>query len=330
MAEHAETGLTIRTIATHERGAVLDLLDEWISREFFGRYFEHDPAFRDDLCFVALDGDRIVSTLQVFGKDVRLGGTTVRVGGVGNVFTTAAYRERHAASQLLSLAIAAMDEQGFDLSLLFASRLAFYGRHGWTSHPRQFVFIDRGAASISGAYSITRFAMERDLAAVMTVYDTYCETLAGTTRRDRRYWNGQLRYAGNFDEDFLVARASDRIVAYARAATLYEHYVIMEHAYLPGHAGAFTDLVCRLHSQEGAALAGTTSHLAVEPGVVQELAARGLTLRTIDDVFWMWRVISPTRLARKLGVSPDAVTTDDFLPSLLPADRSVFWLSDRF
>ena len=83
--------MEFRTIQRHERDAVLDLLGEWFGdREFFARYFRNDPSFRDDLCFVAVDDGRIVSTLQVFSKRVRVNGAVLEVGGVGNVFTTAA------------------------------------------------------------------------------------------------------------------------------------------------------------------------------------------------------------------------------------------------
>jgi hypothetical protein len=104
----------------------------------------------------------------------------------------------------------------------------------------------------------------------------------------------------------------------------------MEHGYLPGHAHALIDLVCRLHGHEGAASPGTLTQLAMEPEVVRQLATRGLTVRAIDDPFWMWRVISPARLAKKLGVSQSEVERDNFFPNLLPPDGSVFWLSDRF
>ncbi len=327
---------TVRAVARHERAAVLDLLDEWISRDFFGRYFEHDPAFRDDLCFVATAGGRIVSTLQVFEKLVRVDSATLRVGGVGNVFTTAACRARGLASQVLTHAIAAMEAQGFDLSLLFATRLEFYGRHGWSSHLRHLIFIDPERAvlsTISHRYVIEGFEPERDLDAVMGVYNAYCERLPGTTVRDRRYWLGQLRYAGNTDEDFLIARtkaADGPIVAYARGTPLFDYYVIMEHGCLPGHESALTDLVCRLHGAEGSALPGTLAHLATEPKVREALTARGLTHRVIEDVFWMWRVISPTRLAQKLGLTPAEVDREDFWMRLFPPERSLFWTSDRF
>jgi GNAT superfamily N-acetyltransferase len=323
--------LTFRTIEPHERGAVLDLLHEWISREFFGRYFEYDPAFRDDLCFVAAAGERLVSTLQVFTKHVRVDGAVVKVGGVGNVYTTPAYRDRRLASQLLTRAVAAMEERGFDLSLLFAVRLPFYGRLGWASHLRRFVFIDPGQPQPSGRYVLERFDAARDLDRLMEIYDAYSGRHPGTVVRDRQYWEGQLHYAGNPAEDFFVARSANdaAIVAYARATTLYDFYVVIEHGYAPGHELALSDLVCRLHAIEGAALPGTLTQLVCEPQVIATLRARGLTPRTVDDVFWMWRVLAPDRLARKLGISTTEVARDDFLTRLFPPDRAVYWLSDR-
>ena len=322
--------IEFRTIASHERDAVLDLLAHWLQdRAFFARYFHHDPTFRDDLCFVAVDRGTIVSTLQVFRKQVRVNGAVVQVAGIGNVFTADAYRERGLASQLLTRAIAAMDEHEFDLSMLFATRLIFYGRHGWQSHVRHLVFIEPAPVAPTGRYDIAPFEAA-DLDAVMRVYDSYTAGLSGPTLRDRRYWLGQLQYAGNPQEHFLVARAGGEIVAYARGTTLYDFYVIMEHAYLPGHEDALVDLVCRLHGTEAAALPGTITQLTTAQGVQEGLRSRGLSLRTVEDMFWMWRVVSAERLAAKLRIDPGALATDDIYHRLLPPERSVFFLADRF
>ncbi len=322
--------IEFRTIAPHERDAVLDLLAEWFGdRAFFARYFEHDLAFRDDLCFVARHGGRVVSTLQVFRKPVRIDGAVVEVGGVGNVFTAAEYRERGVASQLLNRAVAAMDEHGFDLSLLFATRLVFYGRRGWQSHVRHLVFIEPGVADTAGAYAVEPFR-QADLDAVMRIYDAYTAPLSGPTVRDRRYWEGQLGYAGNPYEDFLVARDGGAVVAYARGTALYDFYVIMEHGCLPGHDEALAQLVRRLHGREAAALPGTITQLAIAPAVQERLRGAGLRLRTIEDVFWMWRIISHERLARKLGMDPEELGSDDVFLRLLPPEQSVYWIADRF
>ena len=322
--------MEFRTIRCDERDAVLDLLQHWLGdRDFFARYFHHDPAFCDDLCFVAVDHGRIVSTFQVFRKSVRLNGVGVEVGGVGNVFTAAEYRERGLAGELLRRGVQAMEEHQFDLSLLFATRLAFYGRLGWMSHVRHLVFIDAVRVAATGRYALEPFTPS-DLGAVMRIYEHYSAAFSGPTVRDPGYWRGQLCYAGNPREDFLVARDGDAIVAYARGTTLYDFYLIMEHGHLPGHEEALAQLICRLHAIEGAALPGTITQLAVAPAVREQLRRRGLNLYMIEDVFWMWRIIAPERLATKLGVPVAELERDDVFHRLLPPERSVYWIADRF
>jgi len=322
--------LDFRTIVPHERDAVLDLLAEWLNdRAFFARYFEHDVGYRDALCFVAADGKRIVSTLQVFRRRICVDGVEVQVGGIGNVFTTAAYREHGIASELLTRAVAAMDAHGFDLSLLFAVRLAFYGRLGWQSHVRHLVFVEGAPAHDDGPSALAPF-VQRDLDAVMEIYDAYNTGRSGPTVRDRRYWLGQLHHAGNPHEDFLVARRGGEIVAYARGAPLYDVYVVMEHGHLPGHEDALVQLLCHLQTTAAAAFPGMVTQLAIAPDVQERLRRRGLTLRPVEDVFWMWRIISPERLAAKLGIDAASLDTEDVFHRLLPPERSVYWMADRF
>jgi hypothetical protein len=47
-------------------------------------------------------------------------------------------------------------------------------------------------------------------------------------------------------------------------------------------------------------------------------------------MFWMWRIISEKRLAAKLGVPASGLGGDDVYHRLLPPERSVFWIADRF
>jgi predicted N-acetyltransferase YhbS len=322
--------MELRTIEVSERGAVLDLLAEWLGdRAFFARYLEHDPTFRADLCFVAADEGRFVSTLQVFRKRIRLRGAVAEVAAVANVFTTAGYRDRRLASQLVTMASAAMADHGFDLSLLFATRIPFYGRLGWQSHVRQLLYIEPGNCPADGDYALRVFT-PADLPAVMEIYDAYNAERVGTTVRDVPYWEGQLRYAGNPQEDFLLAADGERVVAYARGTKLYDFYVVMEHAHLAGAEAALTQLIGHLHGSVARALPGTITHLTTSPEVQRALKANGLELRTVDDVFWMWRVVSPARLAAKLGIDPIDLENDDVFFRLLPPATSVYWMADRF
>jgi GNAT superfamily N-acetyltransferase len=321
--------VVLRTIATRERDAVLDLLAGWLNdRAFFARYFAHDPTFRDDLCFVAEADGRLISTLQVFRKVVRAGGAVLNVACVGNVYTDPEWRAAGLAGTLLERALAAMDAHGFDASLLFASRLDFYARFGWRSLLRQLSFINRGAIAAPAA-AAEPFDAARDLGDVMAIYDAYGAAVAGSTVRDTSYWNGHLRYAGNPDERFLVARRDGRVVAYARGTTLYEFPVIIEHGCAAGGTAALADLIAHLH-RDATGYSGSLAQLSPDPALAAALAERGLEVRGIDDSSWMWHPLSGERLAAALRVPVGTARADGFFADLLPAAQSRYWMSDRF
>lgn len=321
----------LRTIAAEERDAVLDLLAEWYNdRAFFARYLLYDPTFSPELCFVAEEQGRLISTFQVFRKQIRLDGTCLEVAGVGNVFTTAPARGRGIASRLLEYGLAQLPKHHFDVSLLFAVRIAFYGRLGYQNHLRYLVFFAPGAAVARKRKYLVRPFARTDLPAVRAIYDTYSGRLRGTTMRTPAYWEGQLRYAGNPHEHFLVAVNRDQIVAYARATQLWDFYVVMEYGYTPGHVGALVELLLQHYTEGTCRYPGMLVQLAHEPGVLDTLRSYGLTDHRIEDVFWMWRVVSPERLSSKLGLSPRLLPTPALWQELLPPESSLYWISDRF
>jgi GNAT superfamily N-acetyltransferase len=321
-----QTSIVVRTIATSERDAVLDLLADWLNdRDFFARYFAYDPSFRDDLCFVAEDGGRIVSTMQVFRKLVRIDGATLAVGCVGNVYTAPAYRQAGVASSLLERSLAAMDRHGFDVSLLFATRLDFYARFGWRSQLRYLSFIEPCAAQ--PATDAEDFVPARDLDGVTHVYGVHSAPIPGSTVRDAPYWNGQLRYAGNPDERFRIVRRGGAVVAYARATTLYDFHTIIEHGCLPGAEPALADLIAQMHAGSPT---GTIAQLTPSADLEELLRGHGLTVNRVEDRSWMWHALDAARLATKLRVPEATVRSEGFFEELLPALSSRYWLSDRF
>ncbi len=320
--------LVLRCITAAERDAVLDLLAGWLDRAFFARYFAHDPTFRDDLCFVATVGGRPVSTLQVFRKTVQVDGARLAVAAVGNVYTDPAHRGAGVASALLAHALPVIAQHDFDVSLLFATRLAFYGRFGWRSVPRALTFVAAGGGA-DAAPALEPFDRARDLAAVRAVYEAYNAGVPGAVVRDAAYWDGQLHYAGNPGERFVVARRAGSVIAYARATTLYDLHVVHEHGCRPGETAALAALIAGLHA--GAPpLPGTLLQVVPDPALADALAARDLALHTVDDGCWMWRAIDAERLAARLRLPMSAVQAEDFFTELLPATRSRYWLSDRF
>ncbi len=331
---------SIRTVAAPERDAVLDLLGGWFgdqpgepgratARAFFARYFVHDPTFRDDLCFVAEQDGRLISTLQVFRKQVQVDGAVVQIAALGNVFTDPAARTGGLASALLERAIAAMHTHGFDASLLFAEKIDFYARHGWRSHTRHLAFLARDARYAAAPANCSPFDAGRDLDEVMAIYETYSAAVAGATRRDRGYWRGQLGYAGNPGERFLLARHAGRIVAYARATDLYDLNVITEHGCLPDATEPLADLIAHQHAL-GAARHGSLAQIAPDAGLEAALATRELPVRHVEDPSAMWRLLDAERLAAKLRLPVPSVQREDFFRELFPLGASRYWISDRF
>src|SRR5260370_7764722 len=118
--------MEVRPARRNERDEVLELLALWYNdREFFARYNQLDPTFRDDLCLVARDGNRLVSTVQIFDRAINLNGHTVPMGGIGSVFTREEYRHKGGPSALMRPAVDTILPHRFQIPFLFPSPLPF-------------------------------------------------------------------------------------------------------------------------------------------------------------------------------------------------------------
>lgn len=341
----------VRTLRAGEREAVLDLLDEWElggplrGRDFFRRYVECDPTYRDANFHVAERGGRLVACVQVFPRRLRVRGAVVPAGGIGSVFTSEAARGSGVASALLEAAVADMRARGMELSLLFAARHAFYGRLGWTLWPRPRELWLRGPAI--GAPHGEPFDATRDLDAVIALHERTSAALDGTVVRDRDDWRAQLALAGNPHEDFVVARdAAGRVHAHARGCMLGGAYLVTEigRSEAPDAIAALADLVVGLMAPRDpdpvAADAGRDSadwrRMLVapaydDPALAAALAARGVTVKLFEERTTMLRVLDAAALARRTGVSSEPGESDvAYLARLLPPERFCYWPSDRF
>ena len=307
-----------------ERDSVLDLLERAFpgQRDLFARYMKTDPALHDSDTLLVFDGERPVSCVQIFTKQIRLRGETVALGGIGSVGTDPDYRRRGLARSLLVEAAADMERRGMALALLFGDE-KLYQRLGWVALPRTWLSIhalEQPPAVLDGL-RIRPFE-PADLPSVCELYDSYCRDLDGTTVRDAEYWRGQLRYAGDPDEIFRVAERAGRIVAYLRIASP-PGVLLMEHAREQAAADALIALV--LDSiPEGKALVAMPG-----PDAELEELARGAGARvdSITDTSMMWRVLNANKLTRLAGTRWSAPT---LLESLVSAPRALYWPSDRF
>jgi predicted N-acetyltransferase YhbS len=348
--------MELRPARGSERDQVLDLLALWYGdRNFFARYNRHDPGFRDELCLVACESGRIIATAQIFARVVNLCGAGVPVGGVGSVYTMEGHRSRGVGSALMGLAVTTMERVEFEVSLLFAERLDFYARFGWRPVTRQFsALADTATMRTAAAFRLARMEEARDLREVAALHRDYSGRFDGTALRDADAWRGNLRYAGNSAEYFVVCRrdTSEEIVAYARAMLFHGFPMVMEYGYPPEAADAMLALVRHLGEvasgappsiplergdSDTAALrnpadppgpALLVTHTAQDPALEENLREAGVFVMHHPDNFYMWRVIAPRKLARSLGVAAEQAEAALF--TILQAPNALYWTADRF
>jgi GNAT superfamily N-acetyltransferase len=343
--------MLLRSARSSERDQVLDLLAEWYhDRDFFARYNCYDPAFRDDLCLIAVEGLKIAATVQIFDRRINLAGESVRLGGIGSVYTSPSRRRQGLASALLKLAAQRMVDEGFELSLLFTDLIAYYRRFGWEEAERQFtpLFNIASIAQPTAPGEIALFDPGRDLDGVMAVYREYSGCRDLTVCRDLRYWQGNLRYAGNPGEYFVVCGTGTQVRAYARAIRFFDYPMVMEYGYRAREQDALVSVLKHLGEVANGSAPGLGSascpalapaspaqpigllvtHSAHDSELERRLAQAGVTLMHHGDRLYMWRVLMPERVGPRLGVRPEEAQRR--LIELASSPQSLYWTSDRF
>jgi len=356
--------MEVRSAHHSERDEVLELLGHWYDDrgEFFARYNQNDPTFRDALCLVARDGGRLVATVQIFDRAINLEGQSVPMGGIGSVFTLKEYRHQRVASALMRLSVDTMIREGFEVSLLFAERLTFYNQFGWREVDRKFSILAAAGLNVPDRFVIDSFDAERDLAEVAAIHRGYSGRFNVTAVRDDSAWRANLKFAGNqplhpgegSEEYFVLCRDGARIAAYARVTRFHGVSMVMEYGYLPD--GVAIDAMLATFKYLGQSAAGTpvtvrrigdhrradllhsaskpddpsviVTHTAHDPALENALGDAGCPVAHHVDNNYMWRVLAPEKLARRVAMTPEAASSHAF--EIFADSRSVFWTADRF
>lgn len=349
--------MEIRTLLEDERELLLELLDlwelpdGWRGKDFFRRYIEIDPAYRDDNVWLACEGSRLLCCVQIFPRLVRVLDHDVPTGGIGSVFTHPEWRSSGLASSVLEAAVKDMLSRGMELSLLFAARESFYQRYGWNrfkSHRTVLRCADASAAASfsaasNSAISIETLRPEEDMPAIREIHRGYSSGRTGTTVRDDALWKATLEMAGNPAEEFKVARAEGTIVAYARAALLEDVFQVTELGRSDRGSEALAALLADLmqaRDPDPLTPPGKSSRalrsFAILPAfddinLTVALEQRGVASHPVEDPSAMLRCLDADALARRLGTTRfPGEEASQFLERILPLDGMVFWPADRF
>ena len=161
--------------------------------ERYWQYVKGDSSYRLPQTRVVVVNDKVISTLRVWERRMRVGTSLVTMGGIGGVCTHPNYRGVGYASALMRDTIDYLRTTGCDLGVLFSIiPEAFYRRLGWTTLPLHGFNVSCNSATRatdSTEWQITDFNPETDLDAVAALYDQTNAQQSGTITRTRAYWD---------------------------------------------------------------------------------------------------------------------------------------------
>ena len=185
--------------------------------ERYRQYMVGDPLYRRDQSRVVVDGGQIVATLRVWDRQIRIGSTPVRMGGIGGVCTHPEARGRGHASAMMEDAVRYMREAGYPVSCLFSEvGSRFYHRFGYRSVPLNGFRMGRwqlADVEVDSGWAVMPFDEGRDLDDAVALYEACNRNQSGSVVRSEAYWrSGNVRARAMHPR--LVARKGDHLGGY--------------------------------------------------------------------------------------------------------------------
>lgn len=176
--------------------------------------------------FALVDGSEVLSSAKLYMFSATLDGNSIRVAGLGAVFTQPAHRRRGAAAELIDRLMARAADDGADLALLFSEiDAAYYARLGFETIPLDQLTLRVTERDRRGApATLVRSGDDRDLPAIVAMNDARARPFRFHLDRDRdlvQYAIAKKRLlaglgpAGEREVQFVVAEEGGSAVAYA-------------------------------------------------------------------------------------------------------------------
>ena len=243
--------MEIRGIHESEVEEMIDLQCQVFRPDGHERYWQYvraEPSYRYDQSRVVVVDDRVVSTLRVWERQMRIGSIAVPMGGIGGVGTHLDHRGAGYATALMKDTIDYMRTVGYDVGVLFSAiPCAFYRKLGWASVPLAgFRITRRQDISLEETeWHVETFNEERDLEAAIALYDKHNAQQSGALVRTRSYWDSGPARLRNIMPT-VVARQGDRFGGYLNFQIEGRGANILEVAYERTHPQALTALVSHL------------------------------------------------------------------------------------
>ena len=243
--------MEIRGVRESELAEMIDLQCRIFRPDGHERYWDYvrtDPSYRHHQSRAVVLNGRIVSTLRVWEREMRIGSIAVPMGGIGGVGTHPDHQGAGYATALMKDTIDYMGMAGYDVGVLFSAiPCDFYRKLGWASVPLAGFRVTRRRTVEIGEteWRVETFDEERDLKASIALYDSHNAQQSGSLVRTQSYWeSGPARLRHILPT--VVARNGDRLGGYLNFQVDGKSVNILEVAYGPTQPQALTALVDHL------------------------------------------------------------------------------------
>ena len=161
-----------------------------VDPEWFHSHYLLDPDRNLKAMFLAEEDGRIISTAQVFNREMYVKGLPVTVGAIGDVTTLEEYRLRGINKRLMRMAIDFMVENDIVTSMLYTDKPDYYAKLGWFTVCRRSVPVNlANVEKLSNGYELSPFK-DGDLKKAGELYHVSAKRFDGAyTRRNPKYWS---------------------------------------------------------------------------------------------------------------------------------------------
>ena len=182
------------------------------------RYAKHhleDSTYKIHQSRVCIVDNKIVSYLRISERQMHIGRSIVKVGGIGHVWTLEKYRHKGYSTAVLRDTNKYMLAEGYDLGLLFTAIQPFYARLDWASFKHTSFKMDLSPLKRFEPNDwIVRSYQIKDLPQIIELYHIHNKTRTGTIVRIPNQWSDGYGLSTGLQPTVVVEK-DGMIAAYA-------------------------------------------------------------------------------------------------------------------
>lgn len=163
---------------------------------------------------LSTEDEKDVSTVTLREYQMRFGSAHLKMGGIAGVSTKEAYRKKGYSRRVMEDIMGYMNENGYDVSMLFGIP-NFYHKFGYaTAIPETYVEFDtKDVPAAVPTYQVRKFQTE-DAPKIVDLYSANNAKRTGTPLRTEIGWKEFTRRGGILPDPYVVLNKAGEVIGY--------------------------------------------------------------------------------------------------------------------